>query len=171
MSSEQKAKCKRHEAGASSARSARQYKAWGVSYDRLEGISPRSGRQLGTSVARSAGSTCWTRDPGVCSLRSLHPRLYVVVRSAHWKAAESRRREARCQFIHCQVVSLSEFFSVSLSEFRISVVKMSQETFTTESQRHRELKFDTTHCQTTLLPHAARQHSRAARVVELSKLC
>jgi hypothetical protein len=26
---------------------------------------------------------CWIRDPGVCSLRSLHPSLYAVARSAH----------------------------------------------------------------------------------------
>ena len=39
----------------------------------------------------SRAETFLDRDPGVCSLRSLHPGLYAVVRSAHCAVEESQK--------------------------------------------------------------------------------
>ena len=66
------------------------------------------------SVARSAGLVgSFIPDPGVCSLCSLHPRLYAAVRSAHSHAEQDWGQGCHLRFFAAPV-EVRELFSSRL---------------------------------------------------------
>ena len=74
------------------------------------------------SVARSAGLVgFFIPDPEVCSLRSLHPRLYAAVRSAHSHAEQDWGQACHLLFCMARNLDFQESQIAGLPRFRFSL--------------------------------------------------